>query len=144
MPTLAVFAFVLLVNVCVFRLVLSFMRRRSAPPRFARDARVERRLAPAVPDAPPAAVVSAPAPVARAFPVHGLPAGRDTAAALEGMLRRLSGVTTAYVSPVTALVYLDYLPAQVTEEELVQAIGRQGYRAAHPVHRFDWRHAQHG
>ena len=88
--------------------------------------------------------MTAPAPVARAFPVHGLPAGRDTAATLEGMLRWLSGVTTAYVSPVTALAYLDYLPAQVTEEELVQAIGRQGYRVGDRAHRFDWRHAQRG
>ena len=60
---------------------------------------------------------------------------------LPAVLRRLIGVTTVYVSPVTALAYLDYLPAQVTEEELVQAIGRQGYRVGDRAHRFDWRHA---
>jgi hypothetical protein len=49
-----------------------------------------------------------------------------------------------YVSPVTALVYLDYLPAQVTEDELVEAIQRQGYRVGDAARRFDWRHAAQG
>ena len=139
MPTIAIFAIVLIVNVCVFRLVLHYARG-SAPLRSAVEAPVERPTAPAVPDAPPAAF-SAPQPVAWAFPVQGLPPGRETSAALEAVLRRVIGVTTVYVSPVTALAYLDYLPAQVTEEELVQAIGRQGYRVSDRAHRFDWRHA---
>src|SRR5581483_1802803 len=70
---------------------------------------------------------SAPRPSARAFPVAGLPSGRAGAGALEALLRQVAGVSRAYVSPVTALAYVDYFPAQVTEEQLVGVIERRGY-----------------
>ena len=143
MSPLAVFAIVLLLNVCVFRLVRWYVGQRRVPRTSTSGAPAEPAVAPAAPVAPPAAV-RAPEPVARAFPVHGLPPGRDAAVALEGVLRRLIGVTTAYVSPVTALAYLDYVAEQVTEDELVQAITRHGYRVGDAVHRFDWRHLQQG
>ena len=79
-------------------------------------------------------------PIARAFAVDGLPPGPAAPVALAGLLRRLAGVTGAYVSPVTALAYLDYWPAQVSEDELVQAIQGAGYAVGAAAPRFDWRH----
>lgn len=118
-------------------------RRRPAPRRAAPAPRADhpapRGTLSAPPDEPPA--VSAPEPVARAFPVVGLPRSRAATAALEGMLRRLAGVSAAYVSPVTTLAYLTYLPGGVTEEQITQAIRRDGYRVGDAAHWFDWRHA---
>ncbi len=87
---------------------------------------------------------SAPQPSARAFPVGGLPPGRAGAGVLEGLLRQVAGVSRAYVSPVTALAYIDYFPAQVTEEQLVRAIERGGYQVGIASRRFDWRHGHPG
>jgi hypothetical protein len=79
-------------------------------------------------------------PIARAFPIQGFPQGLGSAGVLEGLLRHMAGVTRAYVSPVTALAYVDYLPAQVTEEQLVGVIRGGGYLVGDEAHRFDWRH----
>jgi len=89
---------------------------------------------------PPASVVPVAEPIARAFAVYGMPPGPAAPVALTGLLRRLAGVASAYVSPVTALAYLDYLPAQVSEDELVQAIQGAGYAVGAAAQRFDWRH----
>jgi hypothetical protein len=144
MSNLVVFAILIVVNWWLLRTVSRYVaRQRRASLMSTTEARAGHPTVPAGPIATHSAV-SAPEPVARAFPVHGLPPSRDSAVALEGMLRRLVGVTAVYVSPVTALAYLDYLPALVTEEQLVQAIRRDGYRVGDESHRFDWRHVQQG
>jgi hypothetical protein len=104
---------------------------------------VSRLPAPAVPVPTPGVESVVVETVARAFPVQGLPRSRDTAVALEKMLRRVAGVTAAYVSPLTALAYLDYHPMQVTEEQIAQAILSAGYQVGDASRRFDWRHV-HG
>jgi hypothetical protein len=104
--------------------------------------------APPAPVAPSAAISAGPSvradraaePTARAFPVDGLGAGDAAARALEGRLRCLAGVTGVYVSARTALAYLDFLPAVVTEEQLAQAIQHAGYQVSDASRRFDWRH----
>ena len=119
-------------------------RRRRAARIAAPARRVHQPPVPAAPTVPrgPAdvAAVPAPEPVARAFPMQGVPLSREAAAGLEGMLRGMAGVTGAYVSPVTALAYLDYLPARVTAEQLAAAIRDEGYQVGDPSHWFDWRH----
>ena len=82
--------------------------------------------------------------VARAFPVRGLPENADAPSALEQALRQVAGVTSAYVSHLTKLVFLEYHPTQVTEEKLVTLIERGGYQVAEASRRFDWRHARSG
>jgi copper chaperone CopZ len=89
-------------------------------------------------------MATAPESRAQAFPVHDLPPGRASAAVLEGLLQHVAGVTRAYVSPVTALAYVDYVPAQVTEEQLVGAMRRGGYQVGGDAQRFDWRHGHPG
>jgi copper chaperone CopZ len=81
-------------------------------------------------------------PRAWAFPIHDLPPA--CAAALEGILHRVTGVTGVYVSPVTALAYVDYWPAQVSEDDLVHTIQRAGYGVGAAAQRFDWRHRRGG
>jgi hypothetical protein len=143
--SLAVMAILVLGSVAAFRLIARARARRRRSRRLAASNAGAGAPPATVPSAPiPAApkAVAAPEPVARAIPVHGLPSGRDAARALEGKLRQLAGVTAVYVSPVTGLVYLDYLPAQVREEALVQAIERDGYHVGDASHRFDWRHVR--
>jgi copper chaperone CopZ len=146
MPDLTVVAILMLVSVGVFVLTARAVARRRAPLRSRSSGRTGPPATPAPSVAAPRTLdpVRFPESVARAFPVHGLPAGRDAAAALERVLRGLAGVTKVYVSPVTALAYLDYLPAEVTEDALVQAMQRQGYGVGDAARRFDWRHVQSG
>lgn len=119
-------------------------RRRRTPPVSTPRASTSDPAIPVVPNVTtssvPVSTVSAPEPIARAFPVYGLGASRDAALALERMLRHLTGVTAVYVSPRTALAYLDFFPAQVTEEQLAQSIRGGGYQVGDASHRFDWRH----
>lgn len=76
-----------------------------------------------------------------ALPVLGLDGNGDRAQALELVLRRLHGVVRAYVSPITALAYLDYRMALVSEEQLVGAVAIAGYRVDDRQRRFAWRRA---
>ena len=98
---------------------------------------------PAVPAASPAAIPEE-EPLSCAFPVRGLQPGGPGAGALETILRRVAGVTTVYVSPVTALAYLAYLPSQVSEEQLAKVISDGGYMAEDGANRFDWQHRVRG
>ena len=100
----------------------------------------ERPAAPAARPGAGDAVPSEPEPSARAFPVLGLSPGVAAARALQATLQRLSGVSRAYVSPVTALAYVSYFPDEVNEEQLVAAIRNDGYDVADAACRFDWRH----
>ena len=72
--------------------------------------------------------------------MQGLSTGAAAARALQATLRRLRGVSRAYVSPVTALAYVSYVPDEVTEAQLVDAIRSDGYDVADAACRFDWRH----
>ncbi len=76
-----------------------------------------------------------------ALPVLGLDGSGERAQALETALRRLQGVVRAYVSPITALAYLDYRTALISEEQLVGAIAAAGYRIDAHRRRFAWRRA---
>jgi copper chaperone CopZ len=142
MSLLVVIAVLVLVNWWAFRARARSRARRQATLTF--GARPRRGGPPTLSRAPaPAASASAgPAaePIARAFAVYGLPPGPAAPVALTGLLRRLAGVASAYVSPVTALAYLAYWPAQVSEDELVQAIQGAGYAVGAAAQRFDWRH----
>jgi hypothetical protein len=148
MSTLAVIAIIVLVSVPASRLIARFVPRWRRVPLMsmsrARSANPPASSADGVATPRAPAAVSALEPVARAFLVHGLPPSRTAAVALERILRSVVGVTAVYVSHVTALVYLDYLPAQVTEDEIVEAMQCEGYRVGDASHRFDWRHAQQG
>jgi hypothetical protein len=142
MPQLIVLSVVLLlVNWWTYRAVtLARARQRAAASKTVatgspRDAAI--REGPRTSDL----VARAAEPITRAFPLRGVPPSRTAAAALEQLLRRVRGVTTAYVSPVTALAYLAYLPAQVTEQQLAQVMRRDGYRVGRAAQRFDWHRA---
>jgi copper chaperone CopZ len=74
-----------------------------------------------------------------ALPVLGLDGNGERARMLEAALRRLHGVVRAYVSPITALAYLDYRGALISEEQLVGAIAAAGYRVDDRQRRFAWR-----
>jgi hypothetical protein len=146
MPNLAVIALFIL-SVCLFHLASRVIaRRRQMRWRSRHDASTTLPTALAVIVTPPTLVAAVQLPVlrSRAFPLVGVRPSRAAAGSVEQLLRHLAGVTAVYVSPVTALVYLDYLPAQVTEDELVQAIQHEGYRVGDAAHRFDRRHAAHG
>lgn len=138
-PALAVLAILVLVGVVALRLRPRLMARgrRAAPVGAVRSS--------AAPAAPVGSGFATPAVderaglTARAFPVYGLPSGRETAAPLERMLGRLDGVTAVYVSPVTAFAYVDFRTAEVTEEQIAQAIRHGGYEVGAAERRFDWR-----
>jgi len=74
-----------------------------------------------------------------ALPVLGLDSSTIHARTLEAALRRLQGVVRAYVSPYTALAYVEYQAAQITEDQLVGAIAGAGYRLDDRQRRFRWR-----
>ncbi|HLZ71326.1 MAG TPA: heavy metal-associated domain-containing protein [Dehalococcoidia bacterium] len=74
-----------------------------------------------------------------ALPVLGIESNSDRARALEAVLRRLQGVVRAYVSPFTALAYVDYHATQISEAQLVGAIAGAGYRVDDRQRRFPWR-----
>jgi hypothetical protein len=76
-----------------------------------------------------------------ALSILGLDGSGDRAQLLEVALRRLHGVVRAYVSPITALAYLDYRSALISEEQLVGAIAAAGYRVDDRQRRFAWRRA---
>lgn len=142
---LALSALLLLINWWLFRARATRAQRQAHQP-HPPVAPVSEQRPQALPETPAAATtddtVPAPAFVTRAFPVIGfVPPLRDHAGALELELQQLEGVAMAYVSPVTALAYLDYLPDQVTEEQLVQCIERAGYGVGAATQRFDWRRA---
>jgi copper chaperone CopZ len=52
---------------------------------------------------------------------------------VERALTRLRGVRRAYVNPATETAYVEYDPAVVVPEDLVEVIQRSGFRAAPPV-----------
>ena len=74
-----------------------------------------------------------------ALPIQGVDGSREKAGALEAALKQLAGVVRAYVSPFTALAYVDYQPVQISEAQLVQAIAGAGYSIDERQHRFAWR-----
>ena len=74
-----------------------------------------------------------------ALPVLGLERSGVNARALESILRRLHGVVRAYVSPYTALAYLEYHAAQISEAQLVTAIAGAGFSLDEGQRRFPWR-----
>jgi hypothetical protein len=146
---LSILAIILLGIVVLWRVVPAVARllaQRRRP--LLRSPRQTSNGTPSAPVAPSAASSAgpsvradrAPEPVARAFPVAGLGGGHDAAHALEGRLRCLAGVSGVYVSARTALAYVDFLPAVVTEEQLAQAIQHAGYQVSDASRRFDWRH----
>lgn len=140
MSILVVIAVLVLVNWWAYNARARSRARRQATLTF--GARPRRGGPPTLFRAPAPVASAGPAaePIARAFAVYGLPPGPAAPAALTGLLRRVAGVASAYVSPVTALAYLDDLPAQVSEDELVQAIQEAGYTVGAAAQRFDWRH----
>lgn len=75
-----------------------------------------------------------------ALPILGLEKSGERARALESILRQLRGVVRAYVSQFTGLAYLDYRPAEVTEDQLVGAVAGAGYSVDERARRFAWRH----
>lgn len=70
--------------------------------------------------------------------IGGLAGSPDRAGVLSAKLRQLRGVIRAYVSPFTALAYVDYCPSLVSEGELIGAITGAGFSAGAPE-RFAWR-----
>lgn len=74
-----------------------------------------------------------------ALPILGLDHSGVRAQALEEALRHLHGVVRAYVSPHTALAYVEYQEAQLTEDQLVGAVAGAGYRVDPRQRRFRWR-----
>lgn len=145
LQTVALAALLLLISWWLFRFLATLAQRRAQQPRAPGPSAPAQRpsaLVEAPADSATHSLVPVPAFVTRAFPVSGLlPPVREHARALEVLLQQREGVTTAYVSPVTALAYLDYLPGRVTEDQLVQSIERAGYGVGDAAQRFDWRHA---
>jgi len=74
-----------------------------------------------------------------ALSILGLEKHGERAQALQAVLQRLRGVVRAYVSPFTELAYVDYAAAQVTENQLVEAVVDAGYRVDEQARRFAWR-----
>jgi copper chaperone CopZ len=140
----------LLLSAAVLLVLLVVVGWRLSGVRRARRGRVWPRTPPVdrSPSVPPAPLVALGLPVpaqdaetsARAFPVDGLPASPERLRALQAILRRLAGVTQAYVSPVTALVYVQYTPTAITPTDVADAIRRAGYRVADETRWFDWQH----
>jgi hypothetical protein len=143
LSTLLTLALLILVGLAAYRAYLRYGGRRRVPRPMGTDRVEDTRpaqaaipFAPPVPDNPD----RVPEPLSRAFPVHGLSQNRDAATALETALRRLAGVVTVYVSPLTSFAYVDYFAAQVTEDQIVDAIRSDGYTVGDVARRFDWRH----
>lgn len=143
LSTLLTLTILVLVGLAAYRAYLRYGGRRRAPRPMGTDRAEDSRpaqtavpFAPPVPDNPD----RVPEPLSRAFPVHGLSQSRDAATALEGALRRLAGIASVYVSPLTAFVYVDYFAAQVSEDQIVETIKSDGYTVGDAARRFDWRH----
>lgn len=117
-------------------------RRGRARPRAAAPPSTGSTFIPGSVRSTPATAVPPAEPRAWACPIHGLPPA--CAAALEGILHRVTGVSGVYVSPVTALAYVAYWPAQVSEDDLVHTIQRAGYAVGAAAQRFDWRQRRSG
>jgi copper chaperone CopZ len=126
-----------------YRVLPRYLARRRRGPFVAPAAAIVSRVSTPAAPGPAPEVASVAETVARAFPLQGLPRGRDAAMALETTLKRLGGVTAAYVSPLTALAYVDFYANRVTEEQIEQAILGAGFQVDVPARRFDWRHV-HG
>jgi hypothetical protein len=141
MLSFGVLTLMLVVNWQLFRRLSRYLaaRRRAAPPPSVAKTAVRAQTPATSPSTDP--VEQVPEPSALAFPVQGLAPGYASARTLEALLQRLHGVTSAYVSPVTALAYIKYFPEQVTEEQLVAAMVGGGCSVDALAQRFDWRHS---
>lgn len=62
-----------------------------------------------------------------ALPIVGLSCGGGGALSIERVIKRLPGVTTVYVNPMTDIAYVDYVPAQVSPVQIARAIRELGY-----------------
>jgi len=143
-PNVVLIIVLVLVNVWAFRAITRFRTRgKRLPGWMSRSRKNERPTAapaPAPVIAQVAAVEQAEEPIAVAIHVSGVAPGRAGTAALEQQLRRLSGVTSAYVSSVTGLTYVDYLASKLKADDVVQAIRSGGYEVGDESLHFDWRH----
>jgi hypothetical protein len=77
----------------------------------------------------------------RALPIEGTLLSPAAARGLEQLLRCTRGVLTAYVSPVTALAYVEYQPSVLSDAELADTLGDAGFCASDAARWFPWRHA---
>lgn len=141
MPYVALLSLLVLGGLGAYLFITRYRNRQRLAARASARPSVTAPVAPA----PSLDAVSPAAPpvdtIAQVFPVFGLAGDREAAAALQATVRSWDGVVSAYVSPVTAYAYLDYRPAQVTEEQLVQALQGTGYRVGDSSRRFHWRNA---
>lgn len=74
-----------------------------------------------------------------ALPILGLDSSSVRACALEAVLRDLHGVVRVYVSPYTALAYVEYQADHTSAEQLVGAIAGAGYHVDPRQRCFPWR-----
>lgn len=143
LSTVLTLTILILVGLAVYRAYLRYGDRRRTPrppgtnrAENSRPTQTAALFAPSVPDNPD----RVPEPLSRAFPVRGRAQSRVAAATLESVLRRLAGVASVYVSPLTAFAYVDYFAAQVSEDQIVETIKSNGYAVGDAARRFDWRH----
>jgi energy-coupling factor transporter ATP-binding protein EcfA2 len=75
-------------------------------------------------------------------PIAGIRGDARRARALRELLGALEGVHHAFVSPVTGLAYVEYLPERLTVARLTQAVEDAGYQPGDGAQRLDWRRPQ--
>lgn len=67
------------------------------------------------------------------IPVFELSCAAVDARRVERALVSVDGVTSAYLNPVTGTAYVEYDPADVDTQALLQAIEGAGFRVGRPV-----------
>jgi Cu+-exporting ATPase len=68
-----------------------------------------------------------------ALPIIDLSCGSGGAMLIERLLTNLPGVVDVYVNPATETAYVEYEPAEVSEEQFGQAIRSAGYKSVLPA-----------
>ncbi len=69
------------------------------------------------------------------LPISGLICGGGGALTLERAIQALPGVIRVYVNPATEMAYVEYWPAEVRLDELVDVIEKMGYETVRPEER---------
>ena len=69
------------------------------------------------------------------FEIDGLTCGGGGALTAERALAQVTGVTQAYVNPLTEMAYVEFDPDATSEQQLVAVVADLGFRPGRPVAR---------
>ena len=67
--------------------------------------------------------------------IDDLSCGGGGALLVERALTRTQGVVRAYVNPATEMAYIEYDPALLNTQQLIEIVKRSGFRAGEPSRR---------